>query len=358
MTALFKVNDTPIIADEVEVIVRLREQLALNGVDRFKNIRRLDNHLQVTCPFHKGGQETKPSCGITINDIKQGGKLVKAGTVHCFTCGYVSSLEEMISRLYGKDDMGVFGIEWLKKNFTTIAYEQRKDITGLQQGRETRARISDIKPKEKEPIKYVSEEELDSYRYTHPYAYKRRLTDDIIEQFDVGYDDHFILESPDKNDPSKVREFLYRCLTFPVRDETGGTLFIARRSVDKKFFHYPAGVDKPVYGVYELSQLENYPDTVIICESILNCLTCWAYGKYAVALNGTGTKQQLEQLKKMPTKHFVLGLDPDDAGNRGRQKIKNYLGKCKILTEYIIPKGKDINDLTKEQFDALEEVIC
>jgi len=339
---MFTANGTPILADEVEVLVELRDQLALNGLDLLRDIRRIDNHIQITCPFHKDGHESKPSCGITTNDIKYGDKLVKSGTVHCFTCGYVSSLEEMISRLFGRNDMGTFGIEWLKKNFMTIQYEQRESLIDL--GSKNKV--------QKEDTKYVSEEELDSYRYIHPYAYKRRLTDEIIEQFDVGYDDHFILTSKDG------REFKLRCLTFPVRDETGGTLFIARRSVDTKLFHYPSGVDKPVYGVYELSLIDPYPNEVIICESILNCLTCWVYGKYAVALNGTGTKQQLEQLRRMPCKKFILGLDPDDAGNRGRQKIKNYLKNDKFLSEYIIPKGKDINDLTKEQFDSLQEVFC
>lgn len=340
---MFTANGIPILADEEEVIVELRNQLALNGIERFRVIRKIQDHIQFSCPIHKGGQEMKPSCGITTRDIKQGDKVVKAGTVHCFTCGYVASLEEMISTLYGKDDMGVFGIEWLKKNFLTVNYEERKDLL---------LDFERNKFSNKSEIKYVSEVELDSYRYIHPYAYKRRLTDEIMEVFDIGYDDAFIIKSKDG------REFKYRCLTFPVRDITGGTLFVARRSVDQKFFYYPNGVEKPVYGIYELSKINPYPNEIIICESMLNCLTCWVYGKYAVALNGTGTQFQIKQLKDLPCRKFILGLDPDDAGNRGREKLKKALKYNKILSEYIIPKGKDINDLTKEEFDGLKEVLC
>lgn len=341
---MFMAGNIPILSDEMTVMEELKDQLALNGLDLFGKMRRLDNHIQFCCPFHKEGHETKPSCGITLNDIKQGDKVVKAGTVHCFTCGIVMSLEEMISELFGKHDFGAFGIEWLKKNFLTVSYEQGRDFD---------IGMNRFTPKEsvKDTIQYVSEEELDSYRYIHPYAYKRKLTDEIIEFFDVGYDDHFILES------KSGKEYKLRCLTFPVRDETGGTLFIARRSVDTKFFHYPAGVLKPVYGVYELSLIDPYPKEVIICESIINCLTCWVYGKYAVALNGTSTKQQIEQLRRMPNRKFILGLDPDAAGEKGRKKITEALKSSKIITEYIIPKGKDINDLTKEEFDNLEEVM-
>ena len=64
---MFTANGTPILADEVEVLVELRDQLALNGLDLLRDIRRIDNHIQITCPFHKDGHESKPSCGITTN---------------------------------------------------------------------------------------------------------------------------------------------------------------------------------------------------------------------------------------------------------------------------------------------------
>ena len=54
--------------------------------------------------------------------------------------------------------------------------------------------------------------------------YKRRSTDEIIEKFDVGFDNHFEL----KDKFGKVKSVL-RCLTFPVRDINGNTLFIAEK---------------------------------------------------------------------------------------------------------------------------------
>lgn len=32
---------------------------------------------------------------------------------------------------------------------------------------------------------YIREQELDKYRYIHPYMYERELTDKIIERFDI-----------------------------------------------------------------------------------------------------------------------------------------------------------------------------
>ena len=314
---MIEANGNIIMSDISDIIAELKTQLELNGIHRFHKIIDTPNNLMVCCPFHNNGQERKPSMGIYKKD----------GTCHCFACGWVGPLSEMISNCFGYDDFGNYGNKWLIKNFLSVEISKRKDVD-LDLTRNTKKR----------DYKYIRDEYLDQFRYYHPYMWKRKMTPETVEIFDIGYDR------------------LTNCITFPVRDITGGCLFVAKRSVTSKFFHYPAGVYKPVYGIYELSRLEKYPDEIIICESMINCITCWAYGKYAVALNGTGTKEQYEELNKLPCRSYVLGLDPDDAGEHGREKLKVAL-KNKIIYEYIIPKGKDINDLTKKEFDNLPKIL-
>jgi len=331
---MFYVNKNPILADELQVLNELKAQLELNGILRFAEFKVGPRNIQFNCPIHNDGQEREPSCGISTVNKEE----VPAGTVHCFTCGYTASLEQMISDCFGKDDDGAFGKEWLIKNFLTISIENRKDIIlDLERGNNRKT------------TSYVSEEELDSYRYYHPYMYKRRLTDEIIEKFDVGYDDHFEL----KDKFGKVKSVL-RCLTFPVRDINGNTLFIARRSVDIKFFHYPEGVDKPIYGLYELPKDAN---EIIVCESVLNTLTCYTYGKPSVALLGLGTEYQYDQLRKLPCRKIITALDPDGAGYRATERLKKALKGNKLVTSYVLPEGKDVNDLEKEEFEKLEELF-
>lgn len=331
---MFYINKNPILAEELEVLNELKFQLEANGIKRFAEFKPGPRNIQFSCPVHADGQERKPSCGISTVNKEE----VPAGTVHCFTCGYTATLEQMVSHCFGKDDEGAFGKEWLIKNFLTISIENRKDIIlDLQRGNN------------KNSSKYISEEELDSYRYYHPYMYKRRLTDEVIEQFDVGYDKHF--ELVDKF--GKVKSVL-SCLTFPVRDISGDTLFIARRSVDIKFFHYPEGVNKPVYGIYELPKDTN---EIIVCESVLNALTCYAYGKPAVALLGLGTEYQYDQLRKLGCRKIITALDPDAAGQRATEKLKKALKGNKLVTSFILPEGKDINDLEKEEFENLQELF-
>ena len=109
----------------------------------------------------------------------------------------------------------------------------------------------------------------------------------------------------------------------------------------------PQGLEKPVYVLFELGENSNI---VILCESIFNALTCYVYGYKALALFGTGTKLQLNTLKTLGVKEFVLGLDPDEAGIRGAKKLKNALKSVAIIRTMGIPEGKDINDLSKEEF--------
>lgn len=337
------------IADEIpSIITELRRQLELNGVKRFYKITDTPNNTMVCCPFHKEGQERKPSMGILKSD----------GTCHCFSCGWVGSLQEMVSNCFGYNDFGKYGEKWLLKNFLAMEIENRKDIElDYERARKNSNCGSSNNPNSK--LHYVCEEELDTYRYYHPYWKKRGITDErLIELFDLGYDK----ES--------------RCITFPVRDVQGKTLFVARRSVDTKYFNYPSGAEKPLYGLYEIwlgycwtgtewdgekQQLYYsrilFPTEVIVCESMLDALTCWQYGKPAVALNGLGTNEQFKQLREMPCRKFIIATDNDEAGMKARQRIARNV-KNKILTQYIIPEGKkDINDLSREEFLSLDEIF-
>lgn len=342
---MFHIGNTQILTPEIEVLQELKAQLALQGINLFNKFIETENHIQFNCPSHKGGQERKPSCGITKKDIVQDlgngkKKVIEAGTVHCFQCGYTTSLPEMISDCFGKNDGGLFGITWLSKNFITQSIETRKPIS-----------LNFNRNKTKQVVSYISEDELDKYRYFHPYMYKRKLTDEVIEMFDVGYDSNFSYVSKKSGKTVTLGE----CITFPVRDITGRTLFIARRCINNKTFHYPEDAIKPVYGIYELTLLPEYPKEIIICESIINALTCYSYGKPAVALNGTGTASQMEELLNLPCRHFITALDPDEAGSNGTAKLYKALENKKLLTSYIMPKGKDVNDLSKEEFDNLQE---
>lgn len=315
------INDTPVAAELIDILTELKAQLAINHIPLLKDLRDTPNDIMVTCPYHKDGQERKPSAGLRKTD----------GQFHCFTCGETKSLQEVISYCFGKEDdlFGAFGWKWILTNFISISVVERKGIPiDFQRGQESINTNTT-----------VSEKELDEYRVYHPYMWQRKLTPEAVELFDIGFD-------------KKTQS-----LTFPIRAESGECTAIVRRSVTSKFFNIPTGVDKPIYGLYELYQLQDFPKEIIICEGVLDAITCWVYGKYAVALLGLGSVAQIEQLNRLPCRKYILATDNDKAGEDARKRLRKSI-KNKLITEYIFPSGKkDINELLQEEFDNLEEIF-
>lgn len=362
MINLIKLQDTIIQSDTQSILDMLKFDLAQHGVDRFHIFRNNGENVQTNCPFHKNGQERKPSFGVN-------GEIDKC---HCFACGWSGTIEEMISELYGYQDDGKFGKRWLIKRFNTVEIETRPNIMeGFENDNNTLcSSISSRRNRHNDRILCgktrqimegcnvrnnfnkcnnhnfsgfsqhlqsigenqqhtgeITEEELDKYRYIHPYMYERGLTDEIIERFDIGYDD--------ERDE----------LTFPVRDIEGRCVFVAGRSVERKFFRLPKGMDKPVYQSYRFRSGKYR--TAFITESFLNCLTCWKYDKPAMAMIGTGNQKQYEILNKLPVREYILAFDPDEAGRKATERFrKNVHGK--IIKELVYPDNRDINDLQEE----------
>ena len=337
---MITVRGIAIYVDELEILQTIKQQVyEQQGREILRKIKKSGNNIQVCCPVHNNGQERKPSCGIVTVDRKG----YPAGTFNCFSCGVKGTFDYFVSKCFQKDDVS-FGTKWLLDNFVSGDFYARK----LPQITLQRPNVLNlVKPK----VNYVSEEELATYRYYHPYMWQRKLTPEIVEKYDVGYQKDFVLVT--KNDDGTEKTWPpIECLTFPVRDKDGNCLFVSRRAIYDKNFFLPPNLEKPVYGIYELP--ENCSQ-VVICESVFNALTCVAYGVPAVALFGTGDDNQYNILNKLPVKHYILGLDPDKAGNKGTWKLKRNL-QNKILSKLVIPYGKDINDLSYEEFIRLPQI--
>lgn len=325
-------------------VLNIVDVLDSNGLIR-KN-RVIGNYYSIYCPFHANGQERKPSCGVLLHDEVKNGTIYHEGWFHCFSCGASYTMSEAINIILKTKSIKKSGIDWLKENVpgfsSTESFEYLipKDMMDDINNKYAISYINSVSNKNGKE-NYVSEEELASYRYTVPYMYERKLTDEIIEKYDVGVDMNWI----PPNRKNKVP-----CVTFPVRDVNGKTLFICRRSIEGKLYNYPTGVTKPVFGIDMISKKSK---SVIICESIFNALTAEVYGYDAVALLGTGNSYQINQLRSLGVNEFVLCMDGDDAGRRASNKLKNALKDVAIIWTINMPDGKDLNDCSKDEFDKL-----
>lgn len=272
-------------------------------------------------------------------------------TGNCFACGETHTLPEMISYCLGhtEDILGKQGFKWIMKNFATVQVEDRKDVEIDMERNHSTNKNSVLGSSSDNKLNRISEEELDSYRYYHQYWKKRGITDeDIIELFDLGYDV--------KTD----------CITFPVRDKDGNCLFVARRNVKTKWFNYPAGAEKPLYGLYEInvnikhrsellkSEYVN-PLEIFVCESMIDCILLCQAGYWAVALNGLGNELQFKQLRELPCRKLILATDNDTAGQNARERIRKNITN-KLITEIMFPTNrKDIGECTADEIKNIHE---
>lgn len=320
-------NGKVIYAEVSDVLEALKVEITKRGSFDYLRVTKLnDNNIQVCCPYHKDGMEKRPSAGITTTTTQR----AETGTFHCFTCSKVSSFSEYVSKCLGIEDDGTVGNNWILTNFMGSTHNPRRKI------------IDEFLPQEKtkDEIDYVSEKELERYRYIHPYMYERKLTDEVIELFDVGFDRY------------------YQCLTFPVNDIYGNCVFVARRSVKYKMFNYPSSARKPVYALDKIRELIREGteiNTIYVCESIIDALTLWGYGLYAVALLGLGTRLQYDILSNFSVRKYITAFDDDIAGHKATIRFKENV-KNKIITTLDITDNKDINDLSYEEFKKLKEI--
>lgn len=326
------INNIPILVPVQTIITELNMQLKIQGKSYLTNMKQNSNNIICSCPFH--GEDKHPSFSILIRE-RNG---VPEGTYNCLACKRHGSISKLISALlYDKeDDMGTYGDRYILDNYADYELDNR----------ETAFKLPNRK-KNIESVSYISEEELDSYAFYHPYITNTRgISEHIIRLFDVGYDAHFKLVDDGNEIP---------CITFPVKDIDGNCLFIARRAIYTKLFHYPKDVAKPLYGLHELSYVPYWESkTIYVTESIINCLSLWSAGYFAIALNGTGDDVQAEAIKGLPNRNIVLALDTgDSAGMIGTNKLLDALKYNKILSWLKMPCKTDINELwlrDKENF--------
>lgn len=274
-----------------------------------------NGNISITCPFHKDGQEKHASCQVFCGESDK----TEYGTYKCFTCGETGPLYRLVGKCFDKDDE--FGKEWLLDRF---GYNIVR----------TKTYLPDLTFESGDTVQ--SESILEKFEPWHPYLSKRKLSKKVCKEFGVCYDKET------------------NCIVFPVRNEFGELLFLTRRSVDSKKFIIDKDSSKPIYLLNEIKK--RHINEVIVCESQINALYCWSLGYPAIALFGTGSKEQYSILNHSYIKHYYLAFDGDEAGRKGTVRFINNIRKDVFIDVMCVPEKKDVNDLSEEEFENLEIV--
>lgn len=299
---------TPII----DILKKVQSEL-ING--KLSTIELKDDEISVPCPIHKDGKEQHPSCYVYCGDSD-----IPLGTFHCFSCGNSGNLWEFIGHCFDKSSE--WGKRWLIANFGEYTSESMLNLESIN--------LYDTNY-----INKLDESVLDQFESYHPYMKQRGLSDEIIKQFELKYDP------------------ISKSIVFPVRDLKGNLSFLMKRSVEGKKFYIDKDADKSIpYLLYNIVR-DNLKE-VIVCEGQFDALISWTYGRPAIAMIGAGTsKEQMDTLNKLDIKHYILMYDGDNAGRRGAERFKKFINSRCFVDDIIMPSGKDVGSLTKEEFENI-----
>ena len=307
------IRGRPIVGDLETILDKLK--VDSKKYNLLREMRDAGENLLVTCPYHKKGQERHPSC--TILKTRDNPK-VPFGTCSCFSCKHSASLPQLVADFFGAD-IGT-GEDWLLNNF----------------GGDYAAGVYLPRIEERRPQQEVILDPsiLQQYNYYHPYMWQRKLTKEVVDFFSVGYDH-------EKD-----------ALTFPVWDERNRLRFITERSVTTKRFWIPPAVNKHVLYLLNFALQLQVP-ILAVTEAQIDALTCWGYGIPCCATLGGITEQQMQILNKSGIRIFITMFDNDEWGKKFAKKFKNMVRADVLTYDAVWPSGKkDINDLTREEFDA------
>lgn len=333
---MITVWNTPIVTSVDQVVKDLK--LQVYGAGLLRDINNTGSDVMVTCPFHKGGKENKPSCGISLQEKKVKDRVYEAGTTHCYTCGYTADFPSFINDLLGLGT-SLDGFKWLVGRYNYSSTEREPLDLDIYRG--------DI-----QKSSYMAEEELENYKKqlttsqrAMDYLRSRKISREVMEIYNCGYDpaDDVVL--------------------FPVYDLIGRVPFYKSRSLAGKRFFNAKDVDKTsvVFGLYQIVQANIPPDMEIwLVESEIDALSLISQGEPAIAIMGSHiAEDQAKELERTPYRKFLIATDNDEAGRKGANKIKDMLiprgfrfFNLEWLTEF-----KDVNDLIKNYGDSFRDYL-
>lgn len=257
----------------------------------FPVTREQTGYVRVKCPYHKGGQERKPSMSILL-EAKD--KLPK-GYARCFTCGWVGSFLDIAQD---------FGMQYVPDFDVSAETEEAAFSLCLE------------KAVYKKDVPFLFSD----------YLAKRGIPESTQKKF----------KTYNKEEEQKVY--------FPVFSKEGVYLYNCARTTipGQKAFFVETGRHKSLGCIEEI----DFAKSIAVCESQIDAYTLWTMGVQCVATLGAQNTGSLSAIKNA-IGPFLLAFDPDAAGIEARKKAASLLGayRCDYLD---LPVGKDINNIWQD----------
>lgn len=333
-----------------EKINEIRQQADIvDIVSRHINVVKKGRNFFAICPFHN---DTNPS--LSISKDKQ--------IFKCFVCNEAGNVFTFLQK-YKK-------IPYMK------AVKEVADIIGvdfkLSEGKQTE--VINIRHKVLYDIlkdaTLFYKNALFSNEDAYKYCQTRNLTQDIIDNFSIGYSPDydklisFLLAKGYKKEDiynsgiaievdGKLKDRFANRLVFPICDLNGKVVAFSGRIIQQS--DMAKYVNSPETEIFiKGNTLYNYSNALeyikkekkmYVCEGFMDCIALSkANIKNAVALMGTAfTKEHLKVFKYLGVE-IILTLDGDNPGNINANKLANELLDLDVNVS-VVPHYEDVKDI-------------
>lgn len=240
---------------------------------------------------------------------------ISRGMWHCFKCnesGLMWSFVENYTAWRG-DKWNAFKISAFLRKHRASGYEELEPLP---------------------PPREMPDSELDQYAYRHPYCYERKLTEQTLRRYRIGYD-------KENND-----------IILPWHNRVGKLIAIKRRSVLAKHYMFEgdaSAVSSLLFGLHLVRPRSIVWMTEGEFDAMFLDQTFREYrlrGHAAVALGGKYLHaERLQELNLKAPSMIVLALDCDADGEAQTQVITSQLTGLYVMYRMQFQSGiKDPND--------------
>ncbi|MCA9836637.1 MAG: DNA primase [Trueperaceae bacterium] len=303
--------------------------------------------LKGLCPFHN---EKTPS--FHVHQDK--------GFYYCFGCQAKGDIFDFVMQTQGID------------------FYSALEFLGVRAGVE----VTPSSPKEKSnrDLYELNSMALEFYKaqrknhaHTHDYLLGRKLTEDSIDSFDLGYApdswDSFLKYALQKgisehdllaaglirqNDSGRSYDYFRNRIIFPIKDYLGRVVGFSGRVLDDSLPKYLNTAETDIFKKAELlygldvakGQIRSSGECLIV-EGYMDVIALHqtGFGNAVAALGATLTPEQAAQLSRLDVQKLYLAFDADAAGQRAiLGGLEQSVGRQFLVKAIRVPHGKDPAD--------------
>jgi DNA primase len=331
----------------------------LDVVSQYVKLRKAGKDYAGLCPFHK---EKTPS--FTVSVEKQ--------MFYCFSCRE-----------------GGNAVNFLMK-YENLSFQEAQENLARQYGMEIIRKDSGKRTGHFDALSKLAEyyqRNLQNSKTAVQYLHNRRMTDDVIEEFKLGYSDRtssnlkgFLKNSGIPNDiflstgivrvkDGTLYEMFRGRIIIPIIDVNKKIIGFGGRTIEKEGF--PKYVNSPestvfskrssLFGIDKTRKAISESNEVFIVEGYFDFISLYMNGfKNIVSTLGTAvTEGQISKLRNY-TENITLMLDGDEAGIKSALRLIELFAEMDVHGNMIVlPEAHDPDSFVrKEGAEAVREAMA